>query len=243
MAINTHRPVRELRARRDASWNAKAWPYTIPAVGQLLAEGIEFGQATVLVGENGSGKSTIIEALAEAYGLNPEGGSTGAMHTTRRTESPLAQQLSVIRGGGSGKGGYFLRAETMHSFYTYLEEMGMGSFHDQSHGEGFLELIESRCFGPNGPRPGLYLFDEVESALSFNSSLRVLATLMDLLTEPGVQVVIATHSPVLAALPGARILELGPDGFTDSAWNDLGLVVNERYFLADPERFLRHLRD
>lgn len=242
MAIATNRPVRELRARRDATWDERAWPYRIPAVRQLLGEGIEFGQATVLVGENGSGKSTIVEALAEAYGLNPEGGSTGAMHVTRRTESELAEQLQVVRGGGSGRGGYFLRAETMHGFYTYLEEVGMGSFHHQSHGEGFLQLIEDRAFSARGPRPGLYLFDEVESALSFNSSLRVLATLMDLLIEPGAQIVMATHSPILAALPGATILELDDSGYREADWGDLELVVNERYFLADPERFLRHLR-
>lgn len=242
MAIPIPRPVRELRPRDGASWDERGWPYRIPAVRQVLREGLALGQATVLVGENGSGKSTLVEALAEGYGLNPEGGSTGAMHSTRRTESDLSAQLQVVRGGGASKGGYFLRAETMHSFYSYLEDVGMASFHTRSHGEGFVELIETRCFGPGGPRPGLYLFDEVESALSFNSSLRVLATLMDLLAEPGAQIVLATHSPVLAALPGATILELDGDGLHETAWGDLEAVIGERYFLADPERFLRHLR-
>lgn len=84
----------------------------------------------------------------------------------------------------------------MHELYTYLEDVGMGSFHELSHGESFLQLIQSRAFGPRGPRPGLYLFDEVESALSFTSSLWVLGLLRELLADERVQVVLATHSPV-----------------------------------------------
>jgi predicted ATPase len=228
--------------RGETSTPRDSWPFTIPAVRQLMSVGLDLGQATILVGENGSGKSTIVEALAEAYGLNPEGGSTGARHTTRRSESPLAETISLVRGAGAAKGGYFLRAETMHGFYTYLEDVGMGSFHERSHGESFLDLIESRAFDNRGnPRSGLYLFDEVESALSFTSSLRVLAIMRELLRSPGVQVLLATHSPILAALPGATILELDDEGFRESVWEDLDMVINERFFLADPQRFLRHL--
>lgn len=236
------RPVREVLARPGVR-AGKAWPHSIPAVAQLIGEGLELGQATVLVGENGSGKSTVLEALAEAYGLNVEGGSTGAQYRSNDTESSLGRELQLVRGAGAGRGGFFLRAETMHGFYSYLESVGMASFHQRSHGESFLEVIESRCFDPQGrPQPGFYLFDEVESALSFNSSLRVLVTLLELLSDDRVQVVLATHSPVLAALPGARILEFGRDGFAETDWADLELVVSERAFLADPVRFLRHLQ-
>lgn len=237
----TPRPIRRLDRRSEVDLDLRQWPYTIPAVRQLINEGLALGPATVLVGENGSGKSTIVEAIAEAYGFSAEGGSTGAMHTTRRTESSLAQALRIDRGPGADRGGYFLRAETMHGFYTYLEDVGMGFFHELSHGESFLQLIEDRCFYRGEPRRGLYLFDEVESALSFSSTLRVLATLGELIAADGVQVVLATHSPILAALPGARILELGPQGYAEADWNDLDLVLNERYFLTDPQRFLRHL--
>ena len=237
----TPRPIRRLDRRSEVDLDLRQWPYTIPAVRQLINEGLALGPATVLVGENGSGKSTIVEAIAEAYGFNAEGGSTGAMHTTRRTESSLAQALRIDRGPGADRGGYFLRAETMHGFYTYLEDVGMGFFHELSHGESFLQLIEDRCFYRGEPRRGLYLFDEVESALSFSSTLRVLATLGELIAADGVQVVLATHSPILAALPGARILELGPQGYAEADWYDLDLVLNERYFLTDPQRFLRHL--
>lgn len=235
------RPVRRMEARRDADWEPRAWPQRIPAVAAMLADGIDFGQATVLVGENGSGKSTILEALAEVYGLNPEGGSTGARFTTQRTESHLADVIQLVRGAGASRGGYFLRAETMHGLFSYLAGNGP-SFHHLSHGESFRAILEDKSRDGRGRiRPGLYLLDEPESALSFTSSLHALATLIDLLADPGVQVVMATHSPVLSALPGATILQLSETGLTTCSWEDLDLVVNERYFLADPQRFLRHL--
>ena len=116
------------------------------------------------------------------------------------------------------------------------------SFHHLSHGESFRAMLEDKTHDGRGRvRPGLYVLDEPESALSFTSSLHALAVLTDLLADPGVQVLMATHSPVLSALPGARILQLSSDGLEQRAWEDLDLVVNERYFLADPQRFLRHL--
>ncbi|GAB97031.1 putative ATPase [Kineosphaera limosa] len=102
------------------------WPATVPAVAQLLGDGLDLGPATVLVGENGTGKSTLVEAIAMAFGLNAEGGSTGAMHRTFTSESTLHDHLSCRRGPGAPRWGFFLRAETMHSFYTYLDEVGMG---------------------------------------------------------------------------------------------------------------------
>ncbi|OYO24686.1 AAA family ATPase [Enemella dayhoffiae] len=235
------RPVRRIEARQGVRPGG-VWPHTIAAVRSLLTDGLELGQATVLVGENGSGKSTVVEAIAGAYGLNVEGGSTGHQHRTSETESALAGELHLVRGAGASRAGFFLRAETMHGLYSYLESAGGANYHRRSHGESFLDVIEGRCFDRLGaPQPGLYLFDEVESALSFGSSLRVLATLIDLLAEPGVQLVLATHSPVLAALPGATLLELDGDGWHEAEWGDLELVVGERNFLGDPQRFLRHL--
>src|SRR6478735_8889016 len=138
-------PVVAVRARdpRAAQADRRRWPVTIPAVAQLLDEGLELGGGvTFLVGENGSGKSTVLEGIALAYGFSPEGGSTSARHTTRPTESPLSDWLQIQRGVGAARWGYFLRAETMHSFYTYLEEnpstRGEPTFHEMSHGESFL---------------------------------------------------------------------------------------------------------
>jgi predicted ATPase len=138
-------------------------------------------QATILVGENGSGKSTLLEGIAEAYGLNPEGGSTGARFSTRRTESPLSDALQLVRGAGASRGGYFLRAETMHGLFSYLESSGPDPFHALSHGESFRAILESRTRTLRGDlRPGLYVLDEPESALSFTSALHALAALVEM---------------------------------------------------------------
>lgn len=235
-------PVRRVEARSGIEGERRGWPYDIAAVRTLLTDGIDLGRATIVVGENGTGKSTLVEAIAEQFGLNPEGGSTGAMHHTRRTESSLAADLQLVRGVGGGRGGYFLRAETMHGFFTYLEESGMGSFHERSHGESFLDLIGDRFFDHRGiAHPGLYVLDEPESALSFSSSLKVLALLLEVLDAPGTQILMATHSPVLAALPGATIWEVSDAGLTPTAWEDLALVVDSKRFVAGPERVLHHL--
>jgi predicted ATPase len=216
------------------------WPATLPPVRQILDEGLELGPATVFVGENGAGKSTIVEAIAVAFGLSAEGGSTGANLHTRQSESELWQHLSVARAPGGARRGFFLRAETMHGFFTYLEQNpGMRPeprFHEMSHGESFLEVIVNRFHGR-----GLWVLDEPESALSFSGCLALLGALQDLLSEGGSQVILSTHSPVLARLSGARILEVGEWGIRESAWQDLDLVRNWKLFLDAPERYLRHL--
>jgi predicted ATPase len=234
-------PVRRVAAAEGISPSG-AWPHTIPAVRQLLTDGLDLGPGvTFLVGENGAGKSTLVEAVAVAFGMSPEGGSTGARLTTRATESSLSDEIQLTRGAGSSKAGYFLRAETMHGFYTYLEQNPRTSgppdakFHEMSHGESFLSLIGSRFI-----RRGLYCLDEPESALSFSSSLAVIGVLKQL-ADNGSQVLCATHSPVIAALPGAAILEVGEWGIRASSWNDLELVQNWRAYLKHPEQYLRHL--
>jgi predicted ATPase len=237
-------PVRRVQRRDDTRIDPGRWPASIPAVCQLLAEGLELTALTVLVGENGSGKSTLVEGLAGAYGLSPEGGSTGARHSTRVTESPLSSWLELRRGIGAARWGFFLRAETMHGLYTYLEESAKdvpggprdSAFHEMSHGESFLEVLATRFEGP-----GLYVLDEPESALSFTASLSLVALLHELASTGSAQMIVATHSPVIASVPGARILELGEWGWRECAWEDLALVQDWRAYLADPQNFLRHL--
>jgi predicted ATPase len=193
---------------------------------------------TFLVGENGSGKSTLIEALAQAYGLNPEGGSRGAMHRTRPTESPLGGVLRLVRSPGGRADAYFLRAETTHGLYTYLETLPDSpdpDLHERSHGEGFLALLERKF-----ARPGFYLLDEPEAALSFTSTLSLMARLATL-AEAGAQIIVATHSPILTALPAATVLELGEHGIRTMVWSELTVVEHFRAFLAQPDRYLRHL--
>jgi predicted ATPase len=198
-------PIRRVEPAPDRSLDPGTWPATVPAVARLLREGIDLGPATVLVGENGSGKSTLVEAVAMAYGLNPEGGSTHTRHATRSTESALHEALRVVRDPGASRWGYFLRAETMHGLYTYLEQLPGGTrgavLHELSHGEPFLEVLRSRF-----DSPGLYILHEPESAPSFTACLGLVGLLHDLAVTGTTQVLVATHSPVIAALPGARIL-------------------------------------
>ncbi len=234
-------PVRRVAAAEGVSLSG-AWPHTIPAVRQLLTDGLDLGPGvTFLVGENGAGKSTLVEAVAVAFGMSPEGGSTGARLTTRATESPLSDEIQLTRGVGASKAGYFLRAETMHGFYTYLENNPRPSgpqdakFHEMSHGESFLTLIGDRF-----SRRGFYCLDEPESALSFSSSLAVVGVLKQL-ADSRSQVLCATHSPVIAALPGATILEVGDWGIRRTSWEDLELVQNWRAYLRHPEQYLRHI--
>lgn len=235
-------PVVAVHPNEDAPTSHQVWPTTIAAVAQVVRDGMKLSPGvTFLVGENGSGKSTIVEGIAIAYGLSPEGGSRGAQHRTRPTESPLSDWLRIQRGVGASRWGFFLRAETMHSFYTYLEEnpsmRGDSPFHEMSHGESFLEVLNTRF-----DEPGFYCLDEPEAALSFNSTLTLISVLRRIADEGG-QVLCATHSPVLAALPGARILEVGDWGLREADWGDLEIVRHWRSFLAEPGRYLRHLLD
>lgn len=219
------------------------WLTALPAVAQLLAEGLDLDPGvTFLVGENGSGKSTIVEAVAAAFGISPEGGSTQAVHSTRVSESPLAGAIRLDRTLGATRWGFFLRAESMHGYYTFLEQNPKSSgrearFHEMSHGESFLQLLQSR-FGS----PGFYCLDEPEAALSFSSTLAFVGALSDL-ASTGSQVLCATHSPILAALPGARILEVGHWGVRGARWEELELVGHWRAYLAEPDRYLRHVLD
>jgi predicted ATPase len=238
-------PVLRVDVRPDGALEPGQWPMDVPAVAQLAGSGLALPKGvTFVVGENGSGKSTIVEAVAMAYGLSPEGGSTGSRHRTRATESALADALVLRRGLGASRWGFFLRAETMHGWYSYLEANPQTSgrspeprFHELSHGESFLAVLETRF-----ESPGFYCLDEPEAALSFQSTLGLLAVLQRLVAAGG-QVLCATHSPVLAALPGAHLLEAGPWGLRETTWGDLDLVGHWRRFLDAPERYLRHLTD
>jgi len=230
-------PVRSVGEHPLNPLDRGVWPATLPPVAQLLDRGLDLGAATVFVGENGSGKSTLVEAIALAYGLGSEGGSTGARHTTRPTESDLWDHLQLVRNAGAGKRGYFLRAETMHGFYTYLEQhpgpRPEPVFHERSHGESFIDLVADRFTGP-----GLWVLDEPESALSFSGCLALLDLLRSLLADGTSQVVLSTHSPLLAALPGADIYEVGEWGLRRREWMDLALVDDYTRFLLDPQRYL-----
>lgn len=228
-------PVRRIAEHPKAPMDRTDWAAQIPAVRQVLDEGLELGQLTVLVGENGAGKSTLVEGIAAAFGLNPEGGTRNSMHQTQMTESGLSSHLQLERGAGASKAGVFLRAETMHGLFTYLGSIGSRGKHNfQSHGESFIEFFTARS-----SVNGLWVFDEAESALSFNGCLMLLSHISDLLRS-GSQVILSTHSPILASLPQAKIYEIGQWGIRPASYDELEMVSNWRLFLDAPGRYLRH---
>ena len=235
------RPVRRVVRDANAPPVEERWLLEIPAVAQVLSEGLDLpAGVTMLVGENGTGKSTIVEAIAMAFGLSPEGGTPFGRHSTRRTEAALDRMVTLQRSPGAAHWGFFLRAETMHGYYTFVERSGPSpsepSFHEMSHGESFLEILRTRF-----DSPGLYCLDEPEAALSFASSLALVGVLSEL-AQHGAQVLCATHSPIVASTPDARLLELGPWGMREvPRWEDLELVQHWRGYLEQPDRYLRHL--
>jgi predicted ATPase len=234
------RSVRSVRAHPKFEPDLTSWPATVPAVAQLLRDGLELAPLTVLVGENGSGKSTLVEILAEAYGLNPQGGSQLARFESRPAEPGIGHELVLERSAVRPHWAYFIRADTSQGLYSYLEDnpnlnQPEPIYHELSHGEGFLALLAKKAAGA-----GFYLLDEPDAALSFTASLALVAILADLVAA-GSQIVLATHSPLVAAAPGASILELGDWGVRPTTWADLELVGSWRSFLDAPDRYLRHL--
>lgn len=224
-----------------------AYPWSLPAVRALEATVALHPRVTFLVGANGSGKSTVLEAMAIAAGLNPEGGSSHFVHATRESHSPLGDALTLVRGAARPRTDFFLRAESVFTVATYLEGLprsagdplapyGGRSLHEQSHGESFLAIALHRL----GPR-GLYFLDEPEAALSFEGQLALLLRMHELAGQ-GAQWIVATHSPVLVAYPDARIL-LADDGLAEIPYDDVPAVRDLRRFLADPRRQVALLLD
>jgi predicted ATPase len=229
---------------------AEGFPWNTSAVRALLAQPLALHpRCTFLVGANGSGKSTLLEAIAVAAGLGiRSGGRNFRADDARADEGVLGDAITLVRGSRRPRTDFFLRAEAMLGFAEALDEMATGpggaealapyggvSLHEQSHGESFLSVITNR-FGPNG----LYLLDEPESALSPQSLLALIARI-DELCKDGSQFVIATHAPILLALPGASIVEVSEDGLEPIAYDDVEAVQLTRLVLADPEGMMRRL--
>lgn len=244
--------VRSLALRPPGSDEAEraGHPWDLAAVRALDAGPLELDPAvTFLVGENGSGKSTLVEAFAVAAGMNAEGGSSGFAFSTRPEEGSLGDALRLARGARRPRTDFFLRAESVFNAATYLDQLHFGadgdgraldayggrSLHEQSHGESFLAIVLNR-FG----RDGLYVLDEPEAALSVQSCLTLLSRIGQLVAD-GCQFVIATHSPVLLAFPGATVYHLTDDGIARIAWEEAPPVTLMRGFLDAPDAFLRRL--
>ncbi len=221
----------------------------IPVIqSMMVGESIRLtAPVTCLVGENGIGKSTLIEGLAVACGFNPEGGTRNFAFSTSDSHSELHALLTVAK-EAYPQDGFFLRAETFYNAISYIDELdkegggplisdsyGGGSLHMRSHGEGFMALIQNRFSGN-----GLYILDEPEAALS---PTRLLTLLVEIhrLVQQNSQFIIATHSPILLAYPGACVLELSEDGIQQVDYRDTEHYLVTRRFLQNPEKMLTAL--
>lgn len=258
--------VRALRLRRERVPSFSRYPFSLPAVRglhelELVEEGVTF-----FAGENGTGKSTVLEAIAVRLGFNPEGGSDDLRFSTvDQAHSGLSEHVELLPGDGFASDGFFVRTEGLFNLATEIdrqdEEMeaiarevkkrsgvvmtgyrplnarygGGRSLHAQSHGEAMLALLNNRLHGG-----GLYLMDEPETALSPLRQLALLSV-MHRLVRGGSQLVIATHSPILLAYPGARIYRFGDEGVEPVEYEETEAYRVTYDFLNHRERSLRTL--
>ena len=227
--------------KRDQVPSFGEYPFSIPAIRNLRELSLP-GAVTFFVGENGTGKSTLLEAVAVACGFNAEGGSRHFRFSTRPSHSGLHEYLRLVRPPGRPRDGYFLRAESFYnvataaeSKYGVLDAYGGRSLHEQSHGESFMALVLHRLSGH-----GLYLFDEPEAALSPTRQMSLLAAMHDLAGR-GSQFIIATHSPILLGYPGATIYLLTEGAIARIPYTETEHYQITRSFLNNPEGMLREL--
>jgi predicted ATPase len=237
--ITDRRYICELRLDQNSIPSRGQYPFSLPAVKKLKE--LQFHpNVTFFVGENGTGKSTLLEALALKLGLNPEGGSKHFNFATRETHSQLHEHLVLAKGVRTPRDSYFLRAESFYNVASKIDEIGVvGSYggtslHEQSHGEAFMALFLNRLNG------GLYIFDEPEAALSPLRQLAFLARTKEL-CDAGSQFVIATHSPILLGYPDSTIYEFSPAGITRVSYEDTNHYAITKRFLNDRARVLKEL--
>lgn len=218
-----------------AHTNEENFPFTLP----YLKDGLELSFdrfITFFAGENGSGKSTLLEAIAEKCGFNPAGGNRNHTYDHHRTESGLASELTITWRRSQIKAGFCLRAESFFNFATYMDEVGPPrgiSFHRQSHGESFLAAFDRYLDSDEG----IYLLDEPEAALSPARQLAFLRILYDLSVPRRGQFIIATHSPIVLAFPGASILWFNERGITPIDYRETEHYRITKRFLDNPDSY------
>ncbi len=230
-----------LDAEKVEDW--ETYPFNLPFFRDREFE-LEFTTpVTILVGENGTGKSTLLEAIAALAGYDEAGGGKGyrAVDNSRAVDSSGAALGEALRAHWLPKvtAGWFFRAESFFSVARYLDEAALDvgatppDFLSWSHGEGFLRFFEERM-----SRQGIYFMDEPESALSPSRQIAFLRVLKAIQDRQNAQIIMATHSPLLMALPGARLLQLTRFGLHETDFRETDHFRMMQDFTSDPEQFL-----
>ena len=228
--------------------NLNEYPFTIPVIRNFKQ--IEFQKpVTFIIGENGTGKSTLIEAFATCYGFNPEGGSKNFNFNTASSHSLFYKFLKISKTANFATDGYFLRAESFYNVASEIDRLdreggggrpikesyGGISLHEQSHGESFFSLLMHRLGGN-----GMYMFDEPEAALSPMRLLTLLVRL-DELVKQNSQFIIATHSPILMAYPNSEIFEIKDGHLQKTKYEDTEHFQITKYFMNCPQKMMQDL--
>ena len=234
----------ELDRREIEDFNK--YPFNIKIIKNF--KNLEFNKnVTFLIGENGIGKSTFIEAIAIYLGLPSEGGTQNFMFSTKNTSSDLYKYLK-IREENKAQTKFFLRAESFYNFSTEVQRLVEednfyslynsygGNLHKCSHGESFIKLVQNRFTDH-----GLYILDEPEAALSPTRQMSLLY-LIDELAKNGSQFIISTHSPILISYRDGEILDLN-DGFKKIKYEDTDIYKTYKAYLDNPDLMQKRLLD
>lgn len=232
--------LRSVVLMRDRVPSFHEYPFNLPAVAAM--DGLHFHpKVTYIVGENGMGKSTLLEAIATALGFNPEGGTINFSFSTAETHSVLYQYIRTVRGVRKPRDGFFFRAESYYNVASEVDSLGLWqsyggkSLHHQSHGESFFATFLHR-FGGNG----LYIMDEPEAALSPFRQMALLRRIHDLVQEDS-QFIISTHSPIVMAYPDSVIYKLTSEGVEESSLEETDHYMITKEFVNRREAMLHEL--